>query len=149
MALGQVRIRPAAMDDAEALHRACFPQEDPTFVREYLAFCLSHAGITRLVAEVSGQVVGNAELVCRGEYGEIGGLSVAPAFRRQGVARALLGALLGQARELGLRELEMYAVEGEDWLVGFYYRAGFLPAGKKRLPLANDGVEVLCLRMML
>lgn len=73
MASGHVRGGPAAMDDAEALLRACFPQDDPTFVREYVAFCLSLPGITRLVAEVDGQVVRDAELVCRGECGEMRG----------------------------------------------------------------------------
>jgi GNAT superfamily N-acetyltransferase len=121
-------IRPARLDDAEALHRHCYPEYGLDDVREYLAWCLRQADkgwIVRLVAEVGGQAVGNAQLTLWRQNGEIGSLVVAPDYRRRGLARRLLTALMNEADRRGLEALEIGANECQPAIIAFYQRMGF------------------------
>jgi ribosomal protein S18 acetylase RimI-like enzyme len=121
-------VRPARLDDAHSLHRHCYPEQAYNDVRDYLAWCLRQAGkgwIVRLVAEVDGQAVGNAQLTRWGESGEIGSLVVSPGYRRCGLARKLLVALIEEAHRRGLETLELRAWEGQTALLAFYERMGF------------------------
>jgi GNAT superfamily N-acetyltransferase len=94
--LHDVLVRPARLGDAEALQRHCYPEASLDDVRDYLAWCLRQGKgrILRLVAEVDGQAVGNAQLTVWGQVGEIGSLVVAEAHRQHGVARKMLAALI-------------------------------------------------------
>jgi GNAT superfamily N-acetyltransferase len=126
--LHDVLIRPARLEDAEALYRHCYPEASLDDVRDYLAWCLRQANkgrILRLVAEVDGQAVGNAQLTVWGQVGEIGSLVVAEAHRRHGVARKLLAALIAEARRRGLVALELSASEEQAAILTFYQQMGF------------------------
>ena len=121
-------IRPARLDDTKALHRYCYPEYGLDDVREYLAWCLRQADkgwIVRLVAEVDGQAVGNAQLTLWGQNGEIGSLVVTPDYRRRGLARRLLTALINEADRRGLEALEIGADESTPAIIAFYQRLGF------------------------
>jgi ribosomal protein S18 acetylase RimI-like enzyme len=121
-------IRPARLDDAEALRNHCYSSFRFDDVRDYLAWCLRQADkgwIVRLVAEVGGQAVGNAQLTQWGQSGEIGSLVVAPDYRRRGLARRLLAALIDEADRRGLEALEISASEGQPFIVALYQRLGF------------------------
>jgi ribosomal protein S18 acetylase RimI-like enzyme len=147
-------IRPAQMDDAEALHRYCYPEAELTDVRDYLAWCLrpSQMGrIIRLVAEVNGQVVGNVQLTVWGETGEIGSLVVAPAFRRQGIARLLLSTLITEAQQRDLVSLEIRVNEQEPAILAFYQQLGFrrIPETKEELSHPVSPEPLVHLRMHL
>jgi ribosomal protein S18 acetylase RimI-like enzyme len=136
--LHDVLIRPARLTDAEALQRHCYAEANLDDVRDYLAWCLRQAKkgrILRLVAEVDGQAVGNAQLTVWGQVGEIGSLVVAKAHRQHGVARKLLVALIAEARRRGLVALELSASEEQPAILAFYQRMGFrrIPDQKSRL----------------
>ena len=121
-------IRPARLDDAEELHRHCYPEYGLDDVRDYLAWCLRQADkgwIVRLAAEVDGQAVGNAQLTLWRQNGEIGSLVVAPDYRRRGLARRLLTALINEADRRGLEALEIGAHECTPSIIAFYQRLGF------------------------
>lgn len=121
-------VRPARMDDAKALHRHCYPEYSLDDVCEYLAWCLRQTGkgwIVRMVAEVGGQAVGNAQLTLWEQNGEIGSLVVAPDYRRRGLARRLLTALIDEADRRGLEALEISADECAPSIIAFYQRLGF------------------------
>lgn len=135
------------MEDAGDLASLCFPDADAGQVRDYLAFCLRHPHIARLVAEAHGQVVGNIELVRWSDVGEIGGLCVAEAFRRRGIGRRLLCEAIELARRQGIRRLELYVRADQSWLIAFYQRMGFEWAEKAWLPLTTGGAEVVRLHM--
>jgi ribosomal protein S18 acetylase RimI-like enzyme len=121
-------IRPARLDDAEALHRHCYPEYPFEDVRDYLAWCLQRSErgqILRLVAEVEGQVVGNVQLTVWGQDGEVGSLVVSEGFRQRGLARRLVTAAMDEAKQRGLVSLEISAHDGEAAIVAFYERLGF------------------------
>lgn len=121
-------IRPARLDDARPLQRHCYPNHALEDVQDYLSWCLRQAEkgrIVRLVAEVDGQSVGNAQLTVWGREGEIGSLVVADGYRRQGLATQLLARLVAEARQRDLIALEISVCECQPAILAFYERLGF------------------------
>lgn len=82
-----------------------------------------------LVAEQDGQVCGYAGLQRVLDEGYITNVATAPAFRRQGVADALLSALRGYAREEGLSFLTLEVRMGNLAAIALYEKHGFIRAG--------------------
>lgn len=60
----------------------------------------------------------------------IGRMAVLPAWRRCGVGKALLAAVLQAARELGFAQVQLSA---QTHAIGFYARQGFLAQGPEYL----------------
>ena len=141
--LHDVLIRPVRLEDAEALYRHCYPEACLEDVRDYLTWCLRQAEkgrILRLVAELDGQVVGNAQLTVWGPMGEGGSLVVAEAHRRHGVARKLLAALIAEARRRGLVALELSASEEQPAILAFYQRMGFRRIEDQKMRLSHPAL---------
>jgi ribosomal protein S18 acetylase RimI-like enzyme len=116
------------MDDAEAVHRHCYPHHNLDDVRDYLAWCLRQAEkgrIVRLVAEVDGQAVGNVQLTVWGQAGEIGSLFVGNDYRQRGLARRLLTEGIEEAKRQGLVALEISVEESQTAILAFYQKLGF------------------------
>jgi GNAT superfamily N-acetyltransferase len=61
----------------------------------------------------------------RADTGRVGGMWVDPAWRRHGVGRALLEAVLHWARERGFRRLGLWAAAHNPAAIALYARAGF------------------------
>ena len=121
-------IRPARLDDAGALQRHCYPDQALEDVQDYLAWCLRQAEkgrIVRLVAEVGGQAVGNAQLTVWGQEGEIGSLVVGQDFRRHGLATRLLAGLIAEAKRRELVGLEIGVCGCQPAILAFYEGLGF------------------------
>lgn len=126
------RITPGDIEDAVALQRACFPApfpEELLWNRSHLECHLERFPEGQFVAESEGRIVGSASscLISEENWNEhgswtdtVGGpyienhdpggstlygldVSVHPAYRGQGVGRALYAARLGLVRELGIR----------------------------------------------
>ena len=82
-----------------------------------------------------GLAVGCGRLVlAEGQIGEIGRMTVLQAVRGAGVGRALLAALVAQARQQRLKVLRLQAQRGA---VAFYTRAGFTVANAEPMVLAG------------
>jgi ribosomal protein S18 acetylase RimI-like enzyme len=132
--LMEINLRPARLEDAGALHESCYPEADAEDVCFYLAWSLrqvQRGHMVRLVAEVDGRVVGNAQLTLWGSEGEIGSIVVAESHRRQGLARRLIAALLAEARDRGLAALEIGVRRNQPHLQAFYESLGFRLETKK------------------
>jgi GNAT superfamily N-acetyltransferase len=68
-----------------------------------------------------------------GRMAEIGDLYILPAFRRRGIARALIEAALGWSRNHGCSAVEVVITpdgEASHDLSGFYRRLGFAETGR-------------------
>ena len=125
-----VLIRPARLEDAVALQRHCYPGASLEDVEDYLAWCLRRTPrghILRLVAEVDGQAVGNAQLTVWESRGEIGSIVVGEGYRRRGLARRLITALVAEARRRGLPALEIAVRQDQPAIQDFYRGLGFEP----------------------
>jgi ribosomal protein S18 acetylase RimI-like enzyme len=143
-------IRPARLDDAGALQCHCYPDQALEEVQDYLAWCLRQTEkgrILRLVAQVGGQAVGNAQLTVWGQEGEIGSLVVGQGYRRHGLATKLLSELIAEAVRRDLVALEIRVCECQPAILAFYERLGFQrvvqlgapPRNRSRAIEAGDG----------
>ena len=71
------------------------------------------------------------------------GMWVDPGFRGKGVGRALVDAVVAQARAAGKRRVVLHVVTGNDPASHLYERAGFVPTGHTvPFPLDHKVVEV-------
>jgi ribosomal protein S18 acetylase RimI-like enzyme len=89
-----------------------------------------------LLAEEEGRAIGYAMVSLIGgqvtlttgdRMAELETLSVAEDQRGQGVGRALMDAAYAVMRELGVTEVMLYVLEGNDGAVRFYERLGLQP----------------------
>lgn len=145
-------LRPARLDDARALHENCYPEADAEDVRFYLAWSLRQVArgrMIRLVAEVNGRVVGNAQLTLWGGEGEIASVVVAESHRRQGLARRLIAALMAEARARELSALEIGVRRDQPHLQAFYESLGFRPVAKKGGLWPTVSAPIVFLKMRL
>ncbi len=104
--------------------------------RAWIAEHRSRPGWLVLVPEVAGQVVGvlsfengaRQRLAHRGTFG----LSLLAAWRGRGIGDALLGSLLGWARENPLIEKVCLGVfAGNERAIGLYRKHGFVEEGRR------------------
>lgn len=138
-------VRHARLDDAPALHSACFPKQEFDLLRGYLAWCLeagSHP--TRLVALVGEELVAHVELMPRqgSQWAELSSLVVSHPWRRLGIGQRLLRAVVRLARRWGCRELRLQVETNQATLIEVYQAWGFVRRG---LPLAGRCWLVLAL----
>ena len=141
-------LRPARVEDAQALWRNCFSQESLAETRGYLAWCLRQTDkgwLVRLVAEADGQAVANAQLTLWRDRAEIGSLVVAEGYCQQGMATALVGALTAEAQQRGAPRLEIGARASERGLIALYRRWGFVPDREIELPHISGDNRVVYL----
>jgi predicted N-acetyltransferase YhbS len=99
-----------------------------------------------MVALAGGEVVGSAALVCQDMKDARPELSpwladvfVDPARRRRGVASALVVALVGKARALGVQRLHLYTPDQEE----LYARFGFVV--RERIDYRGERVALMAL----
>lgn len=86
---------------------------------------LALAGSHNLVALVGSEAVGSASGVPRDGHADLVSMWVGPAARGGGLADSLVGAVEAWAVGLGLPELRLRVVAGNDRAVAFYLRRGF------------------------
>lgn len=138
----EIRIRPASPDDASTIHRfiaelAEFEREPeavettPERIREQLA--AQSPPFECLLAEVAGEAAGFALFfpnysTWRGRQGiYLEDLYVSPAFRRRGVARALVRRVAEIALERGAGRLELSVLDWNHGAMDFYRSLGARP----------------------
>lgn len=101
-----------------------------------------------VVAEDRGRLVGMALLSRRGERGWISGVGTVPAFRRMGIARRMMAALIGNARTLKLSNIILEVIGENERAHCLYRSVGFvdsrelltwsLPADADLLPIPQE-----------
>ena len=101
----------------------------------YRALLDSGRGHLRLAQEgervigyaVVSEIGGHAALVTGARMAELESLSVLPGERGAGVGRALMAAVHELVRGLGIEELMLYVMDGNDEAMRFYERFGMRP----------------------
>lgn len=83
------------------------------------------------VAE-NGAVLGYVGMMFVLDEGYISNVAVAPAYRRQGVADALISALMMRAEELGLAFVTLEVRAGNEPAKALYAKHGFVPVGRRK-----------------
>lgn len=127
------RVQESDLDAIARLHMHFWGEaSDAAAMAETLARLQADGDHALLAARVDGACVGTATgVVCHGPYGGsdsylvVEDVVVDPAYRRQGIATALLGELEGFAREHGCKQMILLTETVRDDADALYRSAGF------------------------
>ena len=86
--------------------------------------------LTALASE-SGALCGIGCLYCVAGEAELQNLAVLPAYRRRGVAQALLTALFAEARKRNCESVFLEVAAGNEAAQTLYRKNGFVPVGRR------------------
>lgn len=117
----------ALVEASQAALLAVYPAEE---CFSYSAEELATRNTQFLVARAGRAPVGCVALVDEGRYGEVKRLYVESALRGQGVGRALMDALEGAARDIGLGLLRLETGAALAAAVGLYRAMGYAECGR-------------------
>ena len=120
-----IEIRPAAASDLDwlcAMEAECFSLP---WTREQLERQLSGDGRLLYVAELDSNLAGYMGLDYVLDEGYVTNVCTAPAFRRRGVAGALIDAVASRAGELGLAFVSLEVRESNAAARALYAAKGF------------------------
>lgn len=84
-----------------------------------------------LTALAEGVLCGIGCLYCVAGEAELQNLAVLPAYRRHGVAQAILAALFAEARERGCESVFLEVAAGNEAAQTLYRKNGFVPVGRR------------------
>lgn len=136
-------VRPATLADVPDMEKFMapfvasgdlLPRSDYDLCRHIREWVVARAEDGSLVATASLKIYSR-------ELAEVAGLAVRDDYQGVGLGRALVGALLAEARALGLSE-----VFGLTRKPAFFFRLGFQPAEKAQFPLKVWADCARCLR---
>ena len=120
----------AQLEQIEAIELQCF---SCPWTMDQLRSQLSDARHVFLAAvEESGGVLGYVGMMFVLDEGYISNVAVAPDFRRQGVADALISALMTRAEELSLAFVTLEVRAGNEPAKALYAKHGFVPVGRRK-----------------
>lgn len=98
----------------------------PEFTRFAVAGMLANDGITGLVAERAGEVLGSAFVDERGVVAGVGPVTVDPAAQDDGVGRALIEAVLRRERDRGAVAVRLVQTAYHYRSLALYAKLGFI-----------------------
>ncbi len=142
-------VRPAAAGDVPAvaeLERECLGADawSEGLIAEGVHGNLPT--VSYLVAEVDGRVVGHAVASVVEDVAELQRIAVGSEHRRQGLASALLDAVVATARAGGADRLLLEVREDNAGALGFYAARGFVEVDRRRR-YYRDGATAVVLRL--
>jgi ribosomal protein S18 acetylase RimI-like enzyme len=107
------------------------------------------AGVTNLVCEADGRVVGFVDFgpsrdddAEPARVAEINGIYVHPGAWGKGFGRRLMQAALERITARGFCEVTLWTLRGNDAAIGFYRRMGFASDGAEQTAATAGGVEL-------
>ena len=124
---GAVPIRPARSEEAPqilALWQEADATPSPTDTRDEVMKLLGEASAVLLVAEADGRLVGTVIGGWDGWRGNIYRLAVLPAYRRRGIARALVGEAERRLSGMGARRISALVESDHPWATDFWDSLG-------------------------
>lgn len=111
------------------IERECFSRP---WTEEGFAAELESSTANFLTARLGGEIVGYMGFQAVSGDGYVDNIAVSPAFRRRGIARALLKAALSRCGELRLSFLSLEVRKSNEAAIALYRSFGFEVAGERR-----------------
>jgi ribosomal-protein-alanine N-acetyltransferase len=107
---------------------------------------LRRADASLFVADAEGEVVGYSVFWSVLEQGELGNVSVAPGWRRQGIGQRLVQTVLDAAGQRGVREVVLEVRVSNTAAQQLYERYGFSQIGRRRNYYTEPVEDALVMR---
>ena len=119
-------IRPWKYEDIlriSEMEKECFPKEPWSF--KMLASSFDTESFTGLIAEDGGEVLGYGGITVAADSADIENVAVTEAYRRGGVATAILNALCNGAKEKGAEKVFLEVRVSNSAAMSLYLKNGF------------------------
>ena len=130
----------ADLEQAGAIEAACFRE---SWSLDLLSSGFENKWNLYLAAEEDGRLAGyGAVCVIAGE-GEIQRIAVLEEFRRQGLGRKLLDAMVAAARNRGARAMTLEVRESNEPAIKLYFSAGFRTEAQRKDYYRNPREDAL------
>jgi len=129
MAFSIQNVREEQLDQIEQLEQLCFSVPWP---RDALRRQLPDDNHVFLAATDGGRVLGYVGMMFVLDEGYISNVAVAPAFRRRGIADALIAELLRRADALSLSFVTLEVREHNIPAISLYENCGFVRVGLRK-----------------
>jgi predicted N-acetyltransferase YhbS len=155
-----LEIMAARTADAEPLGAICYDafrvmQErhglppdwpSPAAAQQALGLLIADPAVEVVMAVRDGQIVGSNALSHHDAWGGIGPLTVAPRWQGQGIGRALMEAVMAQARARGIERLRLQQDAANMASLALYTMLGFrvqeMTVVLEARPWAHDGAGI-------
>ncbi|MFA5969585.1 MAG: GNAT family N-acetyltransferase [Sphingomonas sp.] len=116
----------------DTIMQAAFdPRYGEAWTRGQCLGIMAMPGVWLTIASIDGQAAGFSLSRCIADEVELLLLATSPAFRRRGVGRALIGAVISAAQEQGAALIHLEVRAGND-AIKLYSGAGFAKVGERR-----------------
>lgn len=141
------RATPADLDAMMALETAMFVND--AWSTETMASELTNSTAYYLVAEADGEVVAYSGVLAPigSPDSDVQTITVAPAWRRRGIARDLMGRMLAEAVDRGARETFLEVRVDNPGAQALYESLGFEGIATRPRYYMPDGVDALVMRL--
>ena len=144
-----IRFRPmstADMDEIMAIERSAYryPWSQGFFLQELQVACARS-----ILAELDGKIIGYVLFWLLPGTIDIHNLATHVNFRRRGVARRLLGRVLGQARVQSIGRVTLEVRKSNVLAQKLYESMGFLTTGLRKGYYSDDGEDALAMALEL
>lgn len=140
------KIGPSDLEEVMRIEKTSFPTPWSTrfFLEELRAPC-AHS----LLAAVNDKIVGYVLYwLLPGEL-DVHNLAVDKDYRRRGVGRALLQAVINEARERGLERVTLEVRKSNEAAQNLYYKLGFVVQGVRVGYYSDNGEDALVMALVL
>ena len=117
------------IEQLEQIEQACFSMP---WTREQLESQLPDSCHVFIAAESGKAVLGYVGMMYIIDEGYISNVAVAPEYRRQGIADALIDELMGRAAALNLAFVTLEARQSNSPAIALYKKHGFVPVGVRK-----------------
>jgi ribosomal-protein-alanine N-acetyltransferase len=124
-----MRLRMIQGADLKVVHRIEVASYSVPWSLATFRNLLDRSDTDSIVAEIGGRVVGYAISWFVVDQGELGNIAVDAAWRRKGIARALVVAALDRARDRGIREVYLEVRRSNTAAQKLYRQLGFRQVG--------------------
>lgn len=142
---GGVHFRPMNSLDLEeimTIERASFsyPWSGRFFLQE-----LGASSARSLLAEIRGKIVGYIIYWILSDAADVHNLAVHPAYRRQGIGRSLVQAVIDEARRQGSARVTLEVRKSNEVAQRLYQSLGFVASGVRKGYYSDDGEDALAM----
>ena len=120
----------AQLEQIEAIERQCF--SCPWTLEQLRSQLSGERHVFLAAVDAGGAVLGYVGMMHVLDEGYISNVAVAPAYRRQGVAAALISALMTRAEKLNLAFVTLEVRAGNEPAKALYAKHGFVPVGRRK-----------------
>lgn len=127
-----VRCREESVHKLALLEIECFPRDFWSEISFLEALTVPACAIFAAYNKAMTEIAAYGVIYTASDEGDLANIAVSPKYRRQGLGKALLTKICGEARALGVERLFLEVRESNGGAMALYSSVGFTQIGRRR-----------------